>query len=102
MKCILMVHAMLVLWSIDACSGHQSKNDAVRVICDIPDRIDMINGPVVAIPVYVGEHVSNREILDWYRTLGSRPPAFEAAELREMARAAGVERCEFADHLERR
>jgi hypothetical protein len=74
----------------------QSMADALRVICEAPDKVPAGSSPA-AMAEYIQTNLENAEATRLMQTLASDPPGERSSELARIARENGVERCPLAE-----
>jgi len=84
---------------IVGCQG-QSRREAIEILCEAPNRVDMSGSEPFAFLFYIGTNVTNEEIAQWYWHLGQDETVDYAQQLRDMAREEGISSCPFVELIE--
>lgn len=93
----LRLHPFVLLAALIGLAGCQSKEEAVRLACDAPNKVNATLPPAErgrALADYIDKNVKNGEVL---ALLGSaEPPTDKARKLEVMAASASVQECALA------
>lgn len=92
---------LLALVCSAGCAG-QSRREALEIICETPNHVDMEDGrEPFAVLHHIGSQVTNQEIGHWYVHALEDENIDYGQQLRDMASTEGVRSCPFAAYLRR-